>query len=389
MRDTFFDCPDRERAQWWGDVTVMMGECFYTYSLSVYSLMRKAIRELCLWRSPDGALHSPIPGNYKAELPGQMLAAIGPYGFWNYYMNTGDKETLAFAYPYVRDYLALWTTDATGLTEFRNGGWNWGDWGDEKDMRLIYAGWHHLALGAAAKMADALGKPEESAQYHELAGQVSAAFNLCWDGSAYRHPSYTGDTDDRVQALAVISGIAGPEKYNALYRTFREHENASPYMEKYVMEALCRIGHPEYALERMRRRFAPMVNDPERSTLFEGWDIGNPKYGGGTTNHAWSGGPLTVIASEICGIRPLKPGFTEFEIAPVIAGEGKSLTRDKLLGNWSISFPTVSGTISVSYRTASGRSTMKISVPEGTSARLVLPDGYVSILSSGKHTIRL
>ena len=174
-----------------------------------------------------------------------------------------------------------------------------------------------------------------------------------------------------------------------MYRTFREHENASPYMEKYVMEALCRIGHPEYALERMRRRFAPMVNDPERSTLFEGWDIGNPKYGGGTTNHAWSGGPLTVIASEICGIRPLKPGFTEFEIAPAIAGEGKSLTRDKLLGNWSISFPTVSGTISVSYRTASGRSTMKISVPEGPPARLVLPDGYVSILSSGKHTIRL
>lgn len=389
MRDTFFDCPDRERAQWWGDVTVMMGECFYTYSLSVHSLMRKAIRELCLWRSPDGALHSPIPGNYNAELPGQMLAAIGPYGFWNYYLNTGDRETLKFVYPYARDYLSLWTTDSTGLTEFRNGGWNWGDWGDDRDMRLIYAGWHYLALGAAARMADELGKPEDSAQYRELAALVSSAFNLCWNGSAYRHPSYTGDTDDRVQALAVISGIAGQEKYDALYRTFREHENASPYMEKYVMEALCRIGHPEYAFERMKRRFAPMVNDPERSTLFEGWDIGNPKYGGGTTNHAWSGGPLTVIASEICGIRPLKPGFTEFEIAPVLVGEGKKLVTDKLLGNWSISFPTVSGTISVSCRASFGRSMMRITVPQGTSARFVLPDGSVTILPSGKHTIRL
>ena len=29
MRDSYMDCPDRERAQWWGDVVLEMGETFY------------------------------------------------------------------------------------------------------------------------------------------------------------------------------------------------------------------------------------------------------------------------------------------------------------------------------------------------------------------------
>ena len=103
MRDTFFDCPERERAQWWGDVTTLLGECFYTYDVRVHQLIRKGILELCRFqRDTDDCLHSPIPGTYNAELPAQMLAAIGLYGFWNYYMNTGDRATIEAAYPHVR-----------------------------------------------------------------------------------------------------------------------------------------------------------------------------------------------------------------------------------------------------------------------------------------------
>lgn len=60
----------------------------------------------------DSVLFSPIPaGNYKDELPAQMLASIGEYGFWNYYMNTGDKQTLKDVYPHVKNILEYgnWT----------------------------------------------------------------------------------------------------------------------------------------------------------------------------------------------------------------------------------------------------------------------------------------
>lgn len=86
-----------------------------------------------------------------------MLAAVGRYGFWNYYMNTGDLETIRRVYPAVKRYLSLWKTDDTGLTAFRKGGWTWGDWGDNRDIRLIFAGWHCLVLEGAADMAACAG----------------------------------------------------------------------------------------------------------------------------------------------------------------------------------------------------------------------------------------
>lgn len=366
MRDNYFDCPDRERAQWWGDVVVLMGESFYAYSISAHALMRKAILELAGWQKPGGELFSPIPaGNYDSELPGQMLAAVGRYGFWNYYMNTGDLETIRRVYPAVKRYLSLWKTDDTGLTAFRKGGWTWGDWGDNRDIRLIFAGWHCLALEGAADMALALSLPEDAADYRALMARVKEGFLRCWDGNAFRHPEYHGCTDDRVQALAVLSGIADESYYGKLSEIFRTQFHASPYMEKYVMEALFRMGCGRYAMERTARRFADMVDDPGSTTLFEGWGIGEKGYGGGTTNHAWSGGALTVIAGQLCGIRPLEPGYSVFGVEPDPAS-----FRDV-----SIRVPTVRGIVGEELRIEGARLSLRVIVPEGTTAVVTLPQG--------------
>lgn len=69
------------------------------------------------------------------------------------------------------------------------------------------------------------------------------AFNAAfWNGKAYRHPDYRLKTDDRVQALAIVSGLADKEKYPALIKVLKQNEHASPYMEKYVIEALLEWG---------------------------------------------------------------------------------------------------------------------------------------------------
>ena len=44
------------------------------------------------------------------------------------------------------------------------------------------------------------------------------------------------------------------------------------------MEALFKMGEGEYAMERCKRRFSEMVNHPDYTTLFEGWEIGSSKY---------------------------------------------------------------------------------------------------------------
>ena len=377
MRDTYFDCPDRERAQWWGDVVLLMGESFYTYSPSAHALMKKAIYELVGWQKKNGVLYAPIPsGSSDTELPGQSLASIGRYGFWNYYLNTGDKQTIVDVYPKVKKYLGLWQLDDTGLTAFRSGGWTWGDWGDHRDIRLIYAGWHYLALEGAAKMADVLGYEDDAEMYRGIMKKLKVGYNKCWNGYAYRHPQYQKETDDRVQALAVIAGIADQTQYNEIFNLFKSQKHASPYMEKYVMEALFIMGQSNYALERVQSRFAPMVDNEEYSTLFEGWDIGEKGFGGGTVNHAWSGGALTVIAQYLCGVEPLKPGYELFKIEP-------DLTSFKQA---SIAVPTIAGLVKSAFIIEPDVFSLEISVPRNTQTIVYLPDDLVFDISINGKT---
>ena len=372
MRDNYFDCPDRERAQWWGDVTILMGQSFYQLSPCANMLMRKAIRELVDWQRPDNVLFSPIPAqNWNRELPAQMLTAISTYGFCYYYMHTGDKETMVYAYPAMKKYLALWTLDSDGLTLYRKGDWEWGDWGNNIDMRLLMAAWHYMALQSAINVAELTGYADDVADYRQQLESIHKAFNSCWNGYAYRHPSYQGSTDDRVQALAIVSGLADSAKYEPIISVIKTQEFASPYMEKYVYEALMRTGHGDYALERFKKRFGPMIADTLHTTLYEGWKEGG--YGGGSTNHAWSGGMLTDICEQVIGLRPTSPGWQTFEVAP-----------QPIISEASITVPTVRNKISVAY-TAGKDFTMTLTVPAGTTARVTLPrSNYTAILLNDK-----
>ncbi len=363
MRDTFFDCPERERSQWWGDAVQLMAEGFYTLSPSSHAIMRKAMRELVDWQKPNGSLHAPIPGIYNSELPAQMLASVGKFGFWNYYMNTGDVDTIKYVYPAVKKYLALWSVDEKGLTNFRKGGWTWGDWGYNKDIRLIFAGWHALALEAAADMADVLNLPEDAKAYRALNARVKEGFDKTWNGEAYRSPDYKGETDDRVQALAVLAGIADKSKYPALMKIFKTQFWASPYMEKYVMEALFVMGEADYALARAQMRFDKMVWNTNHTTLWESWEING--FGGGSTNHAWSAGAMTVLAQYLCGVYPIEPAWKVFKIEP----------EPSLIKNADIAIPSIAGEVRSAFKIGKNcEFSMSISVPKSSTAMLYLPE---------------
>ena len=380
MRDTWFDCPERERAQWWGDAVVLMGESFYSYSHSVHQLMRKGIHELAAWQKPNGILFTPIPaGNWSQELPGQMLASIGRYGFWTYFMNTADRQTIVDVYPAVKRYLATWSTDETGLTAIHKGEWDWGDWGDNRDMRLIYSGWHYMALEAAANMADMLGLPDDASSYRAMMADVKRGYNKCWNGYAYRHPTYNQCTDDRVQALAVISGIADPDKYDAITNFLADKSNwhASPYMEKYIMEALFVMNHGDIALSRAKTRFDNMINHPDFNTLFELWRSSRQGMDGATVNHAWSGGPITVLAQQMCGIDPVLPGYKVFRVEPKPSG----------MQHASLTVPSVAGNISSSFSDTADAFTLSLSVPKGSEALVYLPTTNVSHIDAGKLNV--
>jgi alpha-L-rhamnosidase len=365
MRDTYMDCPDRERAQWWGDAVLQIGQSFYAFSSAATPLAAKAIRELCAWQKPEGVLFSPIPGSWNKELSQQMLASISSYGFWNYYLQSGDRATVVEAYPHVRSYLALWKLDADGLVEHRKGGWDWADWGEEIDARLLDQGWYCLALEGAAKLARLAGKTSEADAYLATRQRVIDATNrLCWqaDSQVYRAPGYTGHTDDRGQGLAVVAGIASPDKYPAIKRLLAQTKYASPYMEKYVLEALLLMDDADAFLARLKDRYAGIVAD-ENSTLPELWTTRRAKPGPSTLNHSWTGGPLTLLSQYVAGLSPVEAGWTRYQIRPQLG----SLRRVESVVD------SASGRISAKLARTVDRFVLELESPVGTTAELLLP----------------
>lgn len=379
MRDTYMDCPDRERAQWWGDAVNEGGEAFYALDTNSHALLKKGMYELINWQRADSTLFSPVPaGNWSKELPVQMLASVGYYGFWNYYLNTGDQQSMQDLYQGVRKYLKIWETHEDGSIVFRKGDWSWGDWGRNKDMKLITNGFYYLALKGALNIAKTLNKTEDVTEYSAAMARIKKVYNTkYWTGTAYRHPLYKGKTDDRSQALAIVAGIAGPEKYPALLEVFKTEEHASPYMEKYVLEALFQMGYVDFGITRMKKRFSDMVNHPDYSTLFEGWGIGKEGFGGGTTNHAWSGGALTILSQYLCGIEPIEPGYSLFQIIPK-PGSVKSASAE---------IESVKGIIKSSYENSEKLFKLNVSIPKGTEAIIGIPSSHTELIKLNNNTI--
>ena len=162
MRDTYMDCPDRERAQWWGDVVNDIQAVPYVMSQTASKLTDKAIMELIGWQRPTGVLYSPIPGNYKRELPAQMLMAVGQYGFYSHYLFDEDSLFISKVYDSVHKYLhKVWELNPDGSLQARTGEWNWGDWGENVDIDLLQNCWYYLALQAESFYANKMGKTDD------------------------------------------------------------------------------------------------------------------------------------------------------------------------------------------------------------------------------------
>jgi alpha-L-rhamnosidase len=376
MRDTYMDCPDRERSLWWGDAVNELGESFYALDRRSDLLTRKCILNLIGWQRPDGVLFSPVPaGNWDKDLPLQMLASIGHKGFWSYGLYSGDMATLRDVYPGVKRYLEIWQMQADGLVVPRRGSWEWGDWGSNVDLTLLYNEWYYLALQGMREMAVALQHPEDLAWIDARLSSIEKAFNPAfWNGKEYRSPDFKGQTDDRANALAVVAGLAKPVQYPALIEVLKTQEHASPYMEKYVLEALCLMNQPALAQDRMHRRYQRMVDYAGLSTLWEGWGIGSDGFGGGSVNHAWSGGPLTIMSQYFAGIAPLTPGFATYEVRPQLG----HLTKV------TAGVDTVKGRIEVSISRSEGGFNLKLVSPQNTSGRVCIP-----VAESNLKTIRV
>lgn len=364
MRDNYMDCPDRERAQWWGDVTNEMVMTMYSMDSNSYLLYQKGVQAMLSHVEDTKVLQTvvPINGDYF-ELPMQQLAGI--VGFLTYYEYTGDKAFIEKVYSASLDYLKLWEMGENNLVVHRGGSWDWADWGDKEDMTAIENAWVYYALSAVEEMTKILEKDEDIAFIANRKAAIAKGYQTLWTDEGFKSKS-VAKPDDRANALAVLAGLAKEEQYEIITNVLKTTKNSSPYMEYYVLEALCKMGEYEAAKDRIKERYEGMMSE-DYSTLWEFWNSWQ-----GTKNHAWSGGPLVIMSKHFAGIAPLEAGYEKVKIEP----------QYTVSDSMNCTVPSVKGLITLDYEKTAEDYVINLTLPQDMKAVLYAPSNAVVNVNS-------
>ncbi len=367
MRDTYMDCPDRERALWWGDVVLQMNASFYALDRNADLLTVKCANDLIGWREADGALRSPIPFSVKNfEYAYQMLSTIGWGGFYSYYLYTGDSNFIADMYPYIREYMLRWSMGADGLPVNSRVYNKWIDWGTHRDVAVTEDALYYYACKAFVEMAGIVGSATDVTLFKNRMTSIEANFDKAyWKSNGYRSDVDEiddGKPDDRANAMAIVAGLVDSSKYATVKDVLVNTKDASPYMEKFVEHALFLMGEEDAALTRMKSQYTGMVNNAS-TTLYEGWNVNS-----GTNNHAWNV-PNLILSKYAIGVEPIAPGFSKYQVLPK-EGSLKSLKAE---------IPSIKGLITVDISKTTDSYQIDLISPDNTVAVVGIPKKNMAI----------
>ncbi len=354
MRDTYMDCPDRERAMWIGDTSIAMEEAIYGLDVPAYQLYEKCIKTFIGWQY-DGVLATVSPSiSASLQLPVQNLLSI--CSMYDYYQYTGKKDFLEEVYPSIKEYMGLWNFGDDGIvTGSGNYFLNISTWYDSQgiiDEGILENVWYYYALDNLCKIADVLNLQEDVSDYESKLEKMNKSINeKFWDGNGYKSDNYEG-YDVRANSIAVLSGIADESKYDAISKNIKNSYDNSTFMEKYVLQALSEMGKIEDVQNRIKIRYNDMVQNQDYSTTL--WEYWEPNMG--SKNHVWSGGPLVIMSKYFAGITPLKEGFSEILIKPQFG----------ILNELNAKVNTINGNISLSAKKSNEQLDLVIDVPKKT-----------------------
>lgn len=364
MRDTYMDCPERERSPYIGDAANQIGETFYSLDENSWAMTKKTILNIIGWTKTDNCIPLRSPSLATNENPVQTLNFL--VSVYEYLLYTGDEETVRLFYPVAVNYLKLWELNDDGSIVYRNGTFMWVDWGDGADAEVLQNCWYYYALSSTQKLAKALGISSDEAFFTERIQKVAAGF-----AKFKKQGGYSSGTayDDRANAMAVVSGLADEDMYDEILNVLTTTYGASPYMEKFVEEALCLMGEYDACLTRMLTRYQPMIDDKD-STLWELWE-----KDAGTINHGWTGGSLTVLSKYFGGISPESAGYGSY-----------SIRLTDVFSSLSMSVVTHKGTLSYSIKRAEGGTVTIIVEAIDADGSLYIPASWGTV-AAGSATV--
>jgi len=263
---------------------------------------------------------------------------------------------------------------------FTQGGTGERDNHEMRPVNTVVNAFYAHALGLMARIADAVGRPDDSLDYQQEAKRAAAAINeQMFDQGRGRY--LDGPDSDHASLhsnmFMLAHGLVPADRVPSVLSFIKSKGMAcSVYGAQYLLELLYLHGEADHALDLMTaqhdRGWYNMIAAGSTMTL-EAWDI---KYKNNLDwNHAWGAAPANIVGRFVLGVRPAEPGAGKILIEP----------QPGYLKHASGKVPLATGSVSVAYEHEPGTSfKLKVHVPQGVTARVGLPR-----LNPAAATVRL
>lgn len=387
------DCPQRdERQGWMNDATVRFEETPYNFEAG--PIFRKLTRDLKDTQAPDGAIADTAPfvwGNRPAD-PVCSSFLIAGYENWLHLGDTGILRENYDAYCAWERCLLSHSTD--GIVDYGY----YGDWAGPAPVcvpteegegavskvtptELMSTGYSYLNCRLLASFAEILGRKDDTDQWNRQAGTIRTAFLSKW------YDAGTGIVCTGSQACQVFALRLGliPEGEEAkVIRHVHEELNANGFTittgnlcTRYLADMLTEYGYTEDVWSLLTKQTYPSYGymlAQEATTIWERFEL-KKAPGMNSHNHPMYAAIDRWFYAYLCGIRPLKPAWEEFLVAPCVP---------KHLDSAQATVDTIRGEIAVRWTRRYGGLHLHVSVPFGAHA-IIRWGGEEHHVGSGFH----
>ncbi len=413
------DCPHRERAGWTGDWQLFVPTAAFLFDVAGFSA--KWLRDVAADQRPDGTVvhFSPYAPDEAHSIVGHLNGSAG-WGDaavivpWEVYRAYGDTGILAESWPMITAWLnrvervarterhprraATRPTPEPHERYLWDAGAHWGEWlapGEEvtdldtharRDHGDIATAYYAHSTGLAARIAGILGRADEAERYRTLSDQIRAAWRAEYLGPDGRLTPDTQANHVRALAFDLLPGRLRPTAAARLAELVRQagtHLGTGFLATPYLLPVLADTGHLDLAYDLLRQDTEPswlVMIDRGATTVWENW---NGVTADGTVNaslnHYSKGAVVSFLHRQVAGIEPLDeaPAYRRFRVRP---RPGGGLT-------WAeAAHESPYGRIEAGWRSEGGHLYLRLVVPAGTEATVVLPSGRHATAAPGSHT---
>lgn len=256
-------------------------------------------------------------------------------GIYQHYLAYGDLDFVEIIYPKMVSLMEFCDhqTDQNGFLLGREKDWIFIDWADiDKEgavcgEQILYA----QCFSVMEELGALLGR--DSSEYSRKKEQLRRKIQeYYWDQDqkAFIDSFSSGkrNVTRQTNILAYLYQVADEEQKNHIIEHVLLNDAiapvTTPYFKFYEMETLCLSGHMQEVKARILSYWGGMLRYGV-TTFWEEFDERKPEaeqyemYGdpyGKSLCHAWAASPIYLIGRYFMGIRPLKPGYEEFEAEP-------------------------------------------------------------------------